>query len=60
MDTLQRTVDHLKTVTNQQADQFEDADIVLIATDLARTQTLYEMALRSASKLLSLSLLDFI
>jgi hypothetical protein len=31
-----------------------------VATDLARTQTLYEMSLTTASSLLGLSLLDFI
>lgn len=37
-----------------------DADIVQLATDLARTQTFYEMTLATASRLLNLSLLDFI
>ena len=46
--------------TAPQARLLEEADIVQVATDLARTQTLYEMTLTTAGKLLSLSLLDFI
>ena len=38
----------------------ENVDILQVATDLARTQTLYEMTLAVSAKLLSMSLLQFL
>ena len=38
----------------------QEADIVMVATELSRTQTLYEMTLAASSRLLSMSLLDFL
>ncbi|MFP4105016.1 MAG: flagellar hook-associated protein FlgL [Phycisphaerae bacterium] len=62
-----QALDGLRTSLQDQADradiqraEMQDADVVQVATDLARYQTLYEMTLASASKLLSISLLDFI
>ncbi|MFO8012989.1 MAG: flagellar hook-associated protein FlgL [Phycisphaerae bacterium] len=46
--------------TEDQTYAIENADIVQAATDLARRQTLYEMTLASAAKLLSLSLFNYI
>jgi len=60
MDALSVTLDGLKFSADDQISLLADADIAQVAADLARTQTLYEMTLVSASKLLSLSLLDFI
>ncbi len=59
-DKLKYTLDSLKANANMEIASLEDADIVSLAVKLARGQTLYQMALQTASKLLSLSLLDFI
>jgi flagellin-like hook-associated protein FlgL len=40
--------------------QLQDADIAQIAIDLARHEVLYEMSLAVASKMFSLSLMDFL
>ena len=60
MDSLRTSLDGIQFTVDSEADTLENADIVQIAVDLARTQTLYEMTLASTSKLLSLSLLDYI
>ena len=60
MDSLRSGLDEIQFATDSEADSLENADITQIAVDLARTQTLYEMTLASTSKLLSLSLLDYI
>ncbi len=53
-------LDSFKQALDDQAATLEQADLLQLAIDLARTQTLYEMTLVTASRLLSLSLLDFI
>jgi flagellin-like hook-associated protein FlgL len=58
--TLGDTLENVKTFADEEAAGLENADIVLVATDLARRQSLYEMTLATASRLLQLSLLDFI
>jgi len=60
MDSLRTSLDNIQFTTDSEADALESADIVQIAVDLARTQTLYEMTLASTAKLLSLSLLDYL
>lgn len=60
MDALHNSLETLKARAGQEASMLQDADVIQLAIDLARTQTLYEMTLMTASKLLSLSLLDFI
>jgi flagellar hook-associated protein 3 FlgL len=62
-----QALDTLKTnITNSQAsvqsvhDSLQDADITQVAIDLSREQTLYELTLSAASKLMSLSLMDYI
>ncbi len=60
MDSLNATLDSLAYNAKLEQSQIGDADLVQVATDIARTQTLYEMTLATASRLLSLSLLDFI
>ena len=54
------TLDNLKAADETQEALLQDADIIEVAIDLARTQTLYQMTLTAAAKLLSMSLLDFI
>jgi flagellar hook-associated protein 3 len=60
MDTLQTSMESIRIVADDQAAKVEDADITDLATQLARTQTLYEMTLQTAAKLLQLNLLDFL
>jgi len=58
--SLSESLEQQQAQADDQAARLENADIVQVATDLARRQTLYEMTLASASKLLSLSLFDYI
>lgn len=53
-------LDDIQAHTDDEAALLENADIVQVATELARQQTLYEMTLASAGKLLGLSLFDYI
>lgn len=58
--TLGTSLENIQARTDDQAAALEDADIVQVATDLSRQQTLYEMTLASTARLLSLSLFDYI
>jgi flagellar hook-associated protein 3 FlgL len=60
LDTMTQMLETNRNSAGDQANMLQDADIVNVATELARSQNLYEMTLASAAKLLSLSLLDFI
>ncbi len=60
LDTMTQTLETNRNSADDQADLLQNADVVQVATQLARSQNLYEMTLTSAAKLLSLSLLDFI
>ncbi|MCD6364948.1 MAG: hypothetical protein J7M14_03650 [Planctomycetes bacterium] len=60
MANLEASLDNVKFATEQEADSKQQADFVQVTLDLARTQSLYELTLRTAGKMLSLSLLDFI
>jgi len=59
-ETLKDSLTTLTDNVNSEIARQQDADITDLATRLARTQTLYEMTLAATSKLLSLSLLDFL
>jgi flagellar hook-associated protein 3 FlgL len=60
LDTFQSSMNTIQATADDQAGALENADLVQVAADLARTQALYQMTLATASKLLNLSLLDFI
>lgn len=60
LDTLGFSLDGIKESANEQVAQLQDADIVAMATEIARFQTLYEMTMATSSRLLNLSLLDYI
>ena len=60
MDNLGGSLEGLRGNTDTETASLADADIIEVATELARTQTLYEMTLATAGRLLNLSLLDFI
>jgi len=59
LDAMTQNIQTNRDSAGDQADMLQDADVVNVATQLARTQNLYEMTLVTSSKLLSLSLLDF-
>ena len=59
LDRLEGTLDDLQFNADSEAALIGDADLVQVITDMTRTQTLYQMTLATASKMLSLSLLDF-
>jgi len=60
MTGLKESLGNRRDLVHQQADATENADIVEVASDLARRQVLYEAALTSAARLLSLSLLKYL
>ncbi len=59
MEVLTSTLENLHDNASQHIARLEEADIVQIATDLSHIQSYYEMTLASTSKLLSVSLLDY-
>jgi flagellin-like hook-associated protein FlgL len=60
LESLRGNLDDLKAYADQQAGNLASADVVQVAAELARYQTLYGMTLASASRLLSMSLLDYL
>lgn len=60
MSTLKDNMAGRKAVLDGQADATQNADIVDLASDLAQRQVVYQMALTSASRLLSMSLLNYL
>jgi flagellin-like hook-associated protein FlgL len=60
IDRLRETLAELQDQAEAEANAVEQADIVQVATDLARTQTLYQLSLEATAKVLRISLLDFI
>jgi len=59
VDTLRSTLDELKFHTDTEVSSLQEADIIELATQLARSETLYQMSLQVAAKTLSLNLLDY-
>ena len=60
LESLKDSIENLKMNGKDEAARLQDADIAQIAIDLSRRQTLYQMSLSVAGKLMSMSLLDFI
>lgn len=60
VDRLRDTLTDLRDHAKAEANAIEQADVVDVATDLARTQTLYEMSLTATAKVIQVTLLDFI
>jgi len=60
LDVTGRSLDNIQFSAEAQAAAMEEADLVEVAAELARAQMLYEMALASTSRALSLSLLDYL
>ena len=60
LESLKDNIENLKTNGGDEVALLQDADIAQVAIDLSRRQTLYEMSLSVAGKLMSMSLLDFL
>jgi flagellar hook-associated protein 3 FlgL len=59
MSSLNDILTNRKSLAQQQASALDNADITEVASELARRQVLYQMALATTSKLLSLSMADY-
>jgi flagellar hook-associated protein 3 FlgL len=60
MSNLKNSIADIKVGVDTRRSDLQDADIVQLATDLARTQAFYEMILAASAKVLMVSLLDYI
>ena len=60
LDNLKTSLENIKNNTEDQTTTIQQADIAQLSIDIARHQTLYQMSLAVAGKLMSMSLLDFI
>jgi flagellar hook-associated protein 3 len=60
LESLKNNLTDLKGNTDDNTTRIQEADIAQIAIDIARRQTLYQMSLSVAGRLMSVSLLDFI
>ena len=60
LDDMRESLKELKYDAEDGKMRLEDADIAQVAIDLSRREVLYQMSLSIASKIMSLSLLDFI
>jgi len=60
LDNLNQSIDDIHFNIEEEKSKLEEADITQIVIDLAQRQTLYQMSLSVAARLMSTSLLDFI
>jgi flagellar hook-associated protein 3 FlgL len=60
LDELKNSLENIKANGQEEATLLQEADIAQIAIDISRRDTLYQMSLSVAAKLMSMSLLDFI
>jgi flagellin-like hook-associated protein FlgL len=60
LNTLKQNLENVQFDTQDQAARLQQADVAQISIDLAREQTLYQMSLSVAGKMMTTSLLDFI
>jgi len=58
--TIRNTIDDLRAAATEERSKLQDADISDLAVELSKAQTLYEMVLASSSRLLRLTLLDYL
>jgi flagellin-like hook-associated protein FlgL len=59
LSALRDSMEEMQSSTTQDISRMQDADITQVAIDLARYEVLYQMSLSVASKLFSMSFLDF-
>jgi len=57
---LRENLDAAKGFSEQRASAIEDVDLVDLAAELARLQTLYQVTMASAARMLTLSLFDYL
>jgi len=60
LDNLKGTLKNLTYNTEDEATRLQEADIAQVVIDLSRRETLYQISLSVAAKLMSMSLFDFI
>ena len=60
MDAMADSFIDISVNADSQMRMLRDVDLAQMALDMARTQTFYQMTLMSVSKVMSVSLLDFI
>lgn len=60
MGGLKQSMADIKAAVDVQRAELQDADIVQLATDLARAQAFYEMVLAVTGRVLRISLLDYL
>jgi flagellar hook-associated protein 3 FlgL len=60
IDDLKDNLENIKYTAEDEATMLQEADIAQLSIDITRRETLYQMSLVVAAKLLSISLLDFI
>jgi flagellin-like hook-associated protein FlgL len=59
-ESLRNSMEEIQATSKDETSKLQDADLVALAMQIARSQNMYEMTLASAAKLLNLSLLDFL
>lgn len=60
LDNLKASLENQKNNADDQVAGLQDADVTQIAVDLSRAETLYQMSLSVAGKLMTVSLLDYL
>ncbi len=60
LQTIKDNLEDMKYGVEDEATLLQEADIAQVAIDISRRQTLYEMSLSVAGRLMSISLLDFL
>lgn len=60
LETLEESLENQKAYAEDEAAELENADIVAVSTDLVRRETLYQAVLMSASRLLRLTLINYL
>ncbi|PKL50682.1 MAG: flagellar hook-associated protein 3 [Planctomycetes bacterium HGW-Planctomycetes-1] len=60
IEDLKNSLENIKYTAEDEASMLQEADIAQLSIDITRRETLYQMSLIVAAKLLSVSLLDFI
>ncbi len=60
LNTLKDSLENIKFNAEDQATLIQEADIAQVAIDISRRETLYQMSLSVAARLMSMSILDFI
>ncbi len=60
LEMLRSNIEDVKFNAEDESSMLQSADIAQIATDLSRRETLYQMSLSVAARVMSVSLLDFI